>query len=76
MSAFADQIERLLAAAKLRQYLRSRKCGATTRKVTPCQMKPVTRSQRCRLHGGLSTGPRTPEGRERIAEAQRRRWAA
>jgi hypothetical protein len=20
---------------------------------------------RCRLHGGLSTGPRTPEGRER-----------
>jgi hypothetical protein len=29
---------------------------------------------RCRLHGGLSTGPKTQEGRERIAEAQRQRW--
>jgi hypothetical protein len=25
---------------------------------------------RCRLHGGLSTGPRTPEGRERIRQAR------
>ncbi len=25
---------------------------------------------RCRLHGGLSTGPRTPEGRERLAQAR------
>jgi hypothetical protein len=24
---------------------------------------------RCRLHGGLSTGPKTPEGRARIAAA-------
>jgi hypothetical protein len=31
---------------------------------------------RCRLHGGLSTGPKTKAGRERIAEAQRRRWRA
>ena len=31
---------------------------------------------RCRFHGGLSTGPRTAEGRARIAEAQRRRWRA
>jgi hypothetical protein len=31
---------------------------------------------RCRLHGGLSTGPRTEAGRARIAEAQRRRWRA
>jgi hypothetical protein len=29
----------------------------------------------CRFHGGLSTGPRTAEGKARIAEAQRRRWA-
>jgi len=29
---------------------------------------------RCRLHGGLSTGPKTEAGRARIAEAQRRRW--
>ncbi len=25
---------------------------------------------RCRLHGGLSTGPRTPEGLERLAQAR------
>ena len=25
---------------------------------------------RCRLHGGLSTGPKTPEGKARIAAAQ------
>jgi hypothetical protein len=31
--------------------------------------------RRCRFHGGLSTGPKTEEGRARIAEAQRRRWS-
>jgi hypothetical protein len=31
---------------------------------------------RCRFHGGLSTGPRSEEGRARISEAQRRRWRA
>jgi adenosylmethionine-8-amino-7-oxononanoate aminotransferase len=28
-------------------------------------------ARRCRLHGGASTGPRTPEGRRRIGDAQR-----
>ncbi|WP_425311793.1 HGGxSTG domain-containing protein [Microvirga massiliensis] len=32
--------------------------------------------RRCRVHGGLSTGPRSSEGKARIAEAQRRRQAA
>ena len=31
--------------------------------------------RRCRFHGGMSTGPKTTEGRARIAEAQRRHWA-
>ncbi len=53
-----------------------RKCGAKTRQGTPCRMRPMPWSKRCRLHGGLSTGPRTPGGRERVAEAQRKRWAA
>lgn len=26
------------------------------------------------MHGGASTGPRTPEGRQRVGEATRRRW--
>ena len=27
-------------------------------------------SGRCRMHGGASTGPRTPEGLQRIAQAR------
>lgn len=50
------------------------KCGARTRKGTPCNARPVPGKRRCKFHGGLSTGARTPEGRERIAAAQRRRW--
>ena len=50
-------------------------CGAKTRKGTPCKWKAEPGKARCRLHGGRSTGAKTPEGRKRIAEAQRRRWA-
>lgn len=50
-------------------------CGAKTRKGTPCRAKPIPGKSRCKFHGGLSTGPRTPEGKARIAEAQCRRWA-
>lgn len=50
-------------------------CGATTRKGHPCRLKSEPGRRRCKFHGGKSTGPRTREGRARIAEAQRRRWA-
>ena len=50
-------------------------CGAKTRKGQPCAMKPVPGKRRCKFHGGFSTGPKTKEGRERIAKAQRRRWS-
>lgn len=50
-------------------------CGAKTRKGTPCRCKSEAGKRRCKFHGGLSTGPKTQEGRDRIAEAQRRRWA-
>ena len=49
-------------------------CGARTRSGHSCQMRVEQGKNRCRLHGGLSTGPRTPEGKARIAEALRRRW--
>jgi hypothetical protein len=39
-------------------------CGAQTRKGTPCRCKALANG-RCRLHGGLSTGPKTPEGKAR-----------
>jgi DNA-binding transcriptional regulator YiaG len=51
-------------------------CGARTRKGGRCKAKPLPGKRRCKFHGGMSTGPRTREGRQRIAEAQRRRWAA
>ena len=56
-----------------RRRSRSLPCGARTRKGTPCRMMREPGRSRCRLHGGLSTGPRTPEGKARIAESNRRR---
>jgi hypothetical protein len=44
------------------------RCGAKNRRGLPCQCPCVHGRRRCRLHGGLSTGPRTPEGIERIRQ--------
>lgn len=56
------------------------KCGAKTRKGTPCQAPPVwnkdydrARNGRCKLHGGLSTGPKTDAGKEAIKRSNRSR---
>lgn len=56
------------------------RCGAKTRAGRPCAAPCVwdatadrPRNGRCKLHGGLSTGPRTPEGFAR-REAGFRRW--
>ena len=51
--------------------LRGEKCGAKTRKGTPCQCKALANG-RCKLHGGRSTGPRTAEGKTRAARNLRR----
>ena len=45
------------------------KCGAKTRSGGPCAKVPMVGKRRCRLHGGLSTGPKTPEGRAAISAA-------
>ncbi len=42
-------------------------CGAKTRAGTPCKQPGLLRGGRCRLHGGLSTGPKTLEGKRRSA---------
>lgn len=42
-------------------------CGAKTREGTPCQCKCLPGKRRCKFHGGMSTGPRTVEGKERSA---------
>lgn len=45
------------------------RCGAKTRSGSPCQRFPVPTKTRCRLHGGLSTGPKTKDGKKRSLEA-------
>ena len=50
------------------------RCGAWTQTGAPCLVRVEPGKRRCRFHGGLSTGPRTTEGKARIAAAQRRRW--
>jgi hypothetical protein len=46
------------------------RCGAKTRspRSGPC-LAPAMKNGRCRMHGGLATGPRTEEGRARIRAA-------
>lgn len=44
-------------------------CSAKTRTGTACQKPPIKGKTRCRLHGGLSSGPKTAEGKARIAAA-------
>lgn len=67
-------LSRPLRPAKPDLHLRrGRRCGARTRRGDPCQRKALANGK-CRNHGGCSTGPRTELGRNRISEAQRRRW--
>ena len=61
--------------AALRAARRRVVCGANTRKDTPCRNLSEPGRKRCKFHGGKSTGPKTCEGRAKIAEAQRIRWA-
>jgi hypothetical protein len=57
------------------EWIQNVRCGARTRKGTGCKA-PALQNGKCRMHGGLSTGPITAEGRRRIAEAATRRWQA
>jgi hypothetical protein len=52
----------------------SPRCGARTRADTPCK-GPAMPNGRCRMHGGASTGPRTPEGLARIVKARTKHGA-
>jgi hypothetical protein len=46
-----------------------KRCGAKTRDGNPCINWGMSNG-RCRMHGGKSTGAKTPEGLERIREAR------
>jgi hypothetical protein len=49
-------------------YATAPRCGAKTRRGTACQC-PAMPNGRRRRHGGLSTGPKTSAGIERIRQA-------
>jgi hypothetical protein len=65
--SFLDKFAR--ACARVTGYYRSDPARP------PCRCKALAIG-RCKFHGGLSTGPKTAEGQAKIAEAQRKRWAA
>jgi len=45
------------------------RCGASTKATgSPCKRKDIYASGRCKLHGGLSTGPRTEAGKKKSAQ--------
>lgn len=58
--------------AALKQAGAAARCGAKARREggSPCG-QPAMANGRCRLHGGKSTGPRTPEG---LKSSRRARW--
>lgn len=44
---------------------RGMRCGARTRSGTLCKRRDIGDNGRCKLHGSMSTGPRTIEGKRK-----------
>jgi len=65
-----DRRGRLRNGAAPGDFLAAPRCGARTR-AGECCRQPAMQNGRCRMHGGLSTGPRTAAGRARCAAARR-----
>ena len=67
-SSYADALAQVAASNQRARNTPSRgeKCEAQTRRGTPCQCKAMANG-RCKLHGGKSSGPKTPEGKRRSA---------
>lgn len=63
-------MEKSERVALARFFLESPRCGARTKRNNhePCKA-PAMKNGRCRLHGGKSTGPKTPEGKLKSAKA-------
>jgi hypothetical protein len=50
-------------------YLFKVVCGAKTKSSgQPCRITEIYANGRCKYHGGLSTGPKTSEGKQRSAQ--------
>ncbi len=69
-------IQKTCTSHKIFAMRRISKCGAHARSTgNPCQAKALTNG-RCKNHGGMSTGPKTPEGRRAISQATRQRMSS
>lgn len=66
----APAVEKLTGRGRKRCGARARSRGGAL-----CQCKVVPGRTRCKFHGGMSTGPRTPEGKARCVEGARRYFA-
>jgi len=64
-----DRRGRLKNGNRPGDFLAASRWGARTRCSGACR-QPAMKNGRCRLHGGLSTGPRTPEGLARSRRAR------
>lgn len=64
-----DRRGRLRNGACPGDFLAAPRCGAHTR-AGGCCRQPAMQNGRCRMHGGLSTGPRTAQGRARCARVR------
>jgi len=51
----------------LPEVCRGLACGAKTRAGSPCKRTSIFINGRCKLHGGMSTGPITKRGKARAA---------
>lgn len=54
--------------------LRGLTCGANNRGGEPCKRTDLMTNGRCRFHGGMSTGPKSDEGRRTAAANLSKRW--
>ena len=67
-----SNIDSLILAGKTTRFglnWSGKRCLARTRKGGQCQCPAMKGKARCRIHGGLSTGPRTKDGKERARQA-------
>ncbi len=64
--AALDELRAMPNGEDLPDFFATMRCGAQTRAATPCRRTDIYSNGRCKLHGGLSTGPKTKAGLRRV----------
>lgn len=71
-TVLALKAQAIALRARLERQLQT--CGAKTRTGTPCRCKYLLNGGRCKFHGGMSTGPKTKNGKSRSLAAAWAGW--